>query len=119
MGEKRGMPEVDRNTTRRSWAILAQKFLLKPGHWTKKGKNRKKPSAMERSFTELRFASFLGSMVNDPGRRSRVEMNALAGALDPSSRITEHIVHSFAQADDLHRQLYDSRWLTRFPEPED
>jgi hypothetical protein len=79
MGEERGMLEVDQYTTRRSWAILAQKFLLKSRPSTKKGKNRKKPSTMERSFTELRFASFLRSIVNDPGRLSRVEMNALDG----------------------------------------
>ena len=40
------------------------------------------PSTMERSFTELRFASFPRSIVRDPGRLSRVEMNALGGALD-------------------------------------
>ena len=36
----------------------------------------------KRSSTELRFASFLRSIVKDPGRLSRVKMNALAGALD-------------------------------------
>ena len=39
-------------------------------------------STRKRSFTELRFASFLRSIVKDPGRLSRVKMNALAGALD-------------------------------------
>jgi hypothetical protein len=40
------------------------------------------PSLKERSSTELRCASFPRAIVRDPGRLSRVEMNALAGALD-------------------------------------
>lgn len=43
---------------------------------------KQNPSTKERSSTELRFASFPRAMVRDPGRLSRVEMNALAGALD-------------------------------------
>jgi hypothetical protein len=53
---------------------------------------KQNPSTMERSFTELRFASFLGSIVNYPGRLSRVEMNALAGALDSLPRSDRHTV---------------------------
>src|SRR5215469_4665144 len=43
----------------------------------------KKPnfSTTERSSTELRFASFPRSIVRDPGRLSRVKINALGGAL--------------------------------------
>jgi hypothetical protein len=43
---------------------------------------KQNPATMERSSTELRFASFLRSIVRDPGRLSRVEMNAFRGALD-------------------------------------
>jgi hypothetical protein len=43
---------------------------------------KQNPSTKERSSTELRFASFPRAIVRDPGRLSRVEMNALAGALD-------------------------------------
>src|SRR5215467_4633455 len=43
---------------------------------------KQNPSTKERSSTELRFASFPRAIVRDPVRLSRVEMNALAGALD-------------------------------------
>jgi hypothetical protein len=43
---------------------------------------KQNPSTKERSFTELRYASFRRSIVRDPGILSRVQMNALAGALD-------------------------------------
>jgi len=43
---------------------------------------KQNPSTRERSSTELRFASFPRSIVKDPGKLSRVKMNALAGALD-------------------------------------
>jgi hypothetical protein len=42
---------------------------------------KQNPSPMERSFTELRFASFLRSMVKNLGRLSRVQMNALRAPL--------------------------------------
>ena len=45
---------------------------------------KQEPSTKERSLTELRFASFPRSIVRDPGRLSRVKMNALAGALTGS-----------------------------------
>jgi len=46
----------------------------------------KKPnfSTTERSSTELRFASFPRSIVRDPGRLSRVKMNALGAPLTAS-----------------------------------
>ena len=43
---------------------------------------KQNPSTKERSSTELRFASFHRVIVSDPETLSRVEMNALAGALD-------------------------------------
>src|SRR5215467_7539487 len=43
---------------------------------------KQNPSTKERSSTELRFASFPRAIVRGLERRSRVEMNALAGALD-------------------------------------
>src|SRR5215469_66721 len=46
------------------------------------GPKKQNPSTTERSSTELRFASFPRSIVRDPGRLSRVKMNALGGALD-------------------------------------
>src|SRR5215467_15217236 len=45
-------------------------------------------STMERSSTELRFASFPHSIVRDPGRLSRVEMNALRAPLTASQDLT-------------------------------
>ena len=46
------------------------------------------PSTKERSSTELRFASFPRSIVRDPGRPSRVEMNALGAPLTASQDLT-------------------------------
>ena len=46
------------------------------------------PATMERSSTELRFASFPRSIVRDPGRLSRVEMNALGAPLTASQDLT-------------------------------
>jgi hypothetical protein len=46
------------------------------------------PATMERSSTELRFASFPRSIVRDPGRLSRVEMNALRAPLTASQDLT-------------------------------
>ena len=43
---------------------------------------------MERSSTELRFASFPRSIVRDPGRLSRVKMNALGAPLTASQDLT-------------------------------
>jgi len=80
--KKGGMLSVDRSRNRRSWTILAQEFFVKVSTEPRNARTQEKPSAMERSFTELRFASFRRSMVKDPGRLSRVEMNALAGSLD-------------------------------------
>src|SRR5215469_6788388 len=50
----------------------------------------KKPnfSTTERSSTELRFASFPRSIVRDPGRLSRVKMNALGAPLTASQDLT-------------------------------
>ena len=45
---------------------------------------KQNPSIKERSSTELRFASFPRSIVRDPGRLSRVEMNALRAPLTAS-----------------------------------
>jgi len=45
---------------------------------------KQNPAPMERSSTELRFASFPRSIVRDPGRLSRVEMNALRAPLTAS-----------------------------------
>ena len=80
--KKGGMLPVDRSRNRRSWAILAQNFFVKVSTGPRNARTQEKPSAMERSFTELRFASFQRSIVKDPESLSRVEMNALAGALD-------------------------------------
>ena len=42
---------------------------------------KQNPSTTERSFTELRFASFPALNCEDPGRLSRVQMNALRAPL--------------------------------------
>src|SRR5215472_14831185 len=58
---------------------------------------KQNPSTKERSSTELRFASFPRSIVRDPGRLSRVEMNApLAGrALDSLPGSKRRCVQTF------------------------
>jgi hypothetical protein len=48
------------------------------------GCNKQSPATKERSSTELRFASFPRSIVRDPGRLSRAEMNALRAPLTAS-----------------------------------
>ena len=45
---------------------------------------KQNPSTMERSFTELRYASFQRSIVRGPGSLSRIEMNALLAPLTGS-----------------------------------
>ena len=45
---------------------------------------KQNPATMERSSTELRFTSFPRSIVRDPGRLSRVEMNAFRAPLTAS-----------------------------------
>ena len=49
---------------------------------------KQNPSTRERSSTELRFASFPRSIVKDPGRLSRVKMNALRAPLTASQDLT-------------------------------
>jgi hypothetical protein len=49
---------------------------------------KQNPATKERSSTELRFASFPRSIVRDPGRLSRVEMNALRAPLTASQDLT-------------------------------
>ena len=49
---------------------------------------KQNPATKERSSTELRFASFPRSIVRDPGRLSRVEMNALGAPLTASQDLT-------------------------------
>jgi hypothetical protein len=51
-------------------------------HRSEEAKPKKQnPSTMERSFTELRFASFPALNCEDPERLSRVQMNALRAPL--------------------------------------
>src|SRR5215472_14337139 len=49
---------------------------------------KQNPSTEERSSTELRFASFPRSIVRDPGRLSRVKMNAPGAPLTASQDLT-------------------------------
>ena len=49
---------------------------------------KQNPPIKERSSTELRFASFPRSIVRDPGRLSRVKMNALGAPLTASQDLT-------------------------------
>ena len=53
-----------------------------------KSAKQQDPSTMERSFTELRSASFPRSIVRDPRRLSRVKMNALGAPLTASQDLT-------------------------------
>jgi hypothetical protein len=49
---------------------------------------KQNPSTKERSSTKLRFASFPRSIVRDPGRLSRVKMNALEAPLTTSQDLS-------------------------------
>jgi len=60
-------------------------------HRSKEIEPRKQnPSTIERSFSALRFASFLRSMMKDLGSLSRVQMNALWAPLTvfPDLKVT-------------------------------
>src|SRR5215471_17942740 len=59
-----------------------------PLHTEETEPKKQNPATMERSSTELRFASFPRSIVRDPGRLSRVEMNALRAPLTASQDLT-------------------------------
>ena len=63
---------------------------------------KQNPSTMERSFTELRFASFPALDCEDPGRLSRVQMNALRAPLTVSPELKEDMCSfSLDRADDF------------------
>src|SRR5262252_4934622 len=59
-----------------------------PLHTEETEPKKQNPATKERSSTELRFASFPRSIVRDPGRLSRVEMNALRAPLTASQDLT-------------------------------
>ena len=63
---------------------------------------KQNPATKERSFTELRFASFPRSIVRAPGRLSRVEMNSLRSPLTVSQELLERCANfSLDKADDF------------------
>jgi len=67
-----------------------------------KSAKQQDPSTMERSFTELRSASFPRSIVKDPGRLSRVQMNALLAPLTVFPDLKGQVCNfSLAKADDF------------------
>src|SRR5215472_13541701 len=68
---------------------------------------KQNPSTMERSFTELRFASFPALDCEDPGRLSRVQMNALRAPLTVSPELKEDMCSfSLDRADDFIDGIY-------------
>src|SRR5215472_18310999 len=63
---------------------------------------KQNPSTMERSFTELRFASVPALDCEDPGRLSTVQMNALRAPLTVSPELKEDMCSfSLDRADDF------------------
>ena len=79
----------------------ARRGVFQGCHWvslqTEETEPKKQnPSTKERSSTELRFASFPRSIVRDPGRLSRVEMNVLTDALDSLPDLRGDVCEFFA-----------------------
>jgi len=63
---------------------------------------KQNPSTMERSFTELRFASLPALDCEDPGRLSTVQMNALQAPLTVFPDLKEDVCNfSLDRADDF------------------